>query len=130
MRRLSADSIGWTTSEVSSSTPTSRPTASGSAMRRCWPARTRSRVIAGVRIADADFEARARLAAAARTRIGNRIERWRLSEDSDGNSVSRVIDYVLGGMGAVVGDQYDDFLFSKAADLREIQEGMFDEIAK
>lgn len=57
--------------------------------------------------------------------IGARVEEWRISPDDQGNSIPRVVDYVLGGMGATIGDQYDDFLFSKAEDLRKIQDEAF-----
>ncbi|PAU73942.1 hypothetical protein [Halomonas salipaludis] len=60
--------------------------------------------------------------------IGTKVEEWRISSDNEGNSIPRVVDYILGGMGAIIGDKYDEFLFSKAEDLRRIQDQVFEEI--
>lgn len=63
------------------------------------------------------------------SKIGARVEEWRISNDSQGNSIPRVVDYVLGRIGATVGDKYDAFLFSKAEDLRMIQDEVFKELS-
>jgi len=60
--------------------------------------------------------------------IGKEVEEWRTSSDNEGNSVIRVVDYILAGHGAIIGDKYDQFLFSKAEDLRKIQDQVFEEI--
>ncbi|WP_298845731.1 hypothetical protein [uncultured Salinicola sp.] len=61
--------------------------------------------------------------------IGAKVEEWRISADGQGDSIPRVVDYILGGLGAITGDKYDDFLFSKAADLRRIQDEVFEEMS-
>lgn len=61
--------------------------------------------------------------------VGEKIERWRISLDCQGNSIPRVVDYALGGIGAIIGDKYDDFLFLKAEELRKIQEDVFEEMS-
>jgi len=61
--------------------------------------------------------------------IGARVEEWRISKDGQGDSILRVVDYVLGGVGAIIGDKYDAFLFSKAEDLRKIQDEIFKEMS-
>ncbi|MTT53107.1 hypothetical protein F1529_11495 [Alcanivorax sp. VBW004] len=60
--------------------------------------------------------------------IGAKIEKWRVSPDSEGNNIARVVDHALGGIGATVGDKYDDFLFAKAEELRRIQDIVFEEM--
>jgi|GEM_PF-5459557 len=62
-------------------------------------------------------------------KIGAQVEQWRVSSDAKGDSVTRVVSFILGGTGAVIGDKYDDFLFSKAAQLRAIQDSVFNEIS-
>jgi hypothetical protein len=49
--------------------------------------------------------------------IGKEVEEWRTSSD-----------YILAGHGAIIGDKYDQFLFSKAEGLRKIQDQVFEEI--
>ncbi|QJX02742.1 hypothetical protein HML84_16030 [Alcanivorax sp. IO_7] len=61
--------------------------------------------------------------------IGAKVERWRISSDADNESIQRVVEYILGGLGAIIGDKYDDFLFSKAEDLRRIQDDAFEDIS-
>lgn len=46
-----------------------------------------------------------------------------------GDSIPRVVDYILGRLGAIIGDKYDDFLFSKAAGLKRVQDEVFEESA-
>lgn len=58
-----------------------------------------------------------------------KVEQWRTSTDSEGDNIPRVVDYILGGMGAIIGDKYDDFLFSKAEELRGIQDQAFEEVS-
>lgn len=60
--------------------------------------------------------------------LGAKVEEWRISSDSQGDSIPRIVDYILGGAGAIIGDKYDSFLFSKASELRKIQDEMFKEI--
>ena len=60
--------------------------------------------------------------------IGMKVEQWRISTNNEGESISRVVDYILGGVGAIIGDKYDDFLFSKAEELRKIQDLAFEEV--
>lgn len=62
-------------------------------------------------------------------RIGAQVEEWRVSQDSKGDSVIRVVSFILGGTGAIIGDKYDDFLFSKSAELRRIQDDVFNDIS-
>ncbi|OOE84025.1 hypothetical protein BZG72_04325 [Salinivibrio sp. PR6] len=61
--------------------------------------------------------------------IGEQVEQWRISSDAKGDSVTRVVSLILGGTGAIIGAKYDDFLFSKAAQLREIQDSIFNEMS-
>lgn len=61
--------------------------------------------------------------------IGEKVEKWRISPDAHGDSISRIAGYILGGLGATIGDKYDHFLFSKAEDLRRIQDEVFEEIS-
>lgn len=58
-----------------------------------------------------------------------KIEKWRISTDSEGDSIPRVVDYFLGEIGGIIGDKYDDFLFSKAEELRNIQDQAFEEVS-
>ncbi|GEK46858.1 hypothetical protein HPA02_11410 [Bisbaumannia pacifica] len=62
--------------------------------------------------------------------IGTKVEQWRTSSDNEGSSIPRVVSYILGGVGAIIGDKYDEFLFSKAEDLRRIQGYVFEEISE
>lgn len=61
--------------------------------------------------------------------IGAQVNQWRISLDAKGDSVTRVVSFILGANGAIIGDKYDDFLFSKAAQLREIQDSVFNEMS-
>jgi len=61
--------------------------------------------------------------------IGEKVEKWRISSDAQGDNIPRVAGYLLGGVGAIIGDKYDHFLFSKAEDLRRIQDEVFEEIS-
>lgn len=61
--------------------------------------------------------------------VGGKVEKWRISSNAQGDSIPRIAGYILGGLGATVGDKYDQFLFSKAEDLRRIQDEVFEEIS-
>ncbi|MBM1145599.1 hypothetical protein GN155_017580, partial [Alcanivorax sp. ZXX171] len=37
--------------------------------------------------------------------IGAKVERWRISSDADNESIQRVVEYILGGLGAIIGDK-------------------------
>ena len=60
---------------------------------------------------------------------GNRLSSWRTEKDQQGNSVSGVIDYVLGQLGAEVGDKYKNFFCLKSEELIQIQDELFKEFS-
>ncbi|OXY81361.1 hypothetical protein B6S08_12790 [Oceanimonas doudoroffii] len=57
--------------------------------------------------------------------IGTKVEEWLSSTDRHGDSIPKVVDCILGGAGAIIGDKYDNFLYSKASELREILDEIF-----
>jgi hypothetical protein len=61
--------------------------------------------------------------------VGAKIESWRISKDRKGDSIPRIVDYILCGTGAIIGDNHDDFLFKKSTELRTIQDELFKEIS-
>lgn len=61
--------------------------------------------------------------------IGEKIECWHTGKDKQHNSISGVIEYTLGQIGANIGDKYDEFLFAKAEELRKIQDHLFKEMS-
>ena len=61
--------------------------------------------------------------------IGYNLNLWRAEKDHLGNSISQIVDYELGNIGAIVGDKYNDFFYRKSRELSVIQTMLLNEIS-
>lgn len=60
--------------------------------------------------------------------IGEKIRLWRIEKSSEGYSIPREIDYVLGNMGAISGEKYNNFFSEKSAKLIAIRNEAYKEV--
>lgn len=60
--------------------------------------------------------------------IGEKIKLWRIEQSSEGYSISREIDYVLGNLGAGSGEKYNKFFSEKSESLIAIRNLAYKEL--
>lgn len=60
---------------------------------------------------------------------GNRLHSWCSEKDQHGNSISSVVDYELGNIGAITGNKHTRYFKKKSRELRNIQDLFFAEFS-
>jgi len=61
--------------------------------------------------------------------VKDQMNKWATEKDIEGNSIPYVVEYILGNLGAHIGNKYDTFFERKTEELITIQENIFKEIA-